>query len=776
MTGSQRPQVGLSTHRWLYLVSLAIAIVVAAATALLGQPYDEQLRLARDPLRTHAASGQIAIVEIDARSLAQVGRWPWPRHLHGELIDRLNALGANLIAFDVDLSDASSTDEDRAMAAALERAGGGVVLPTFRQRASSLGDDYAENIPIAPLRAHAFLGSVNVQPDADGMLRRYAYGTRTAGSARPSIGALLAGAKGQIDKDFRVDGAIDPATIPRFSAIDVLRGRIKPEAVKGKSVLIGATAIEMGDRYIVPGRGILPGVVVQVMAAETLLQKTALPELGPVLPLMLASGAIIFGMWRKRTTMDMPGTIVAGIIVFFLPLALEVAKVATVDVVPAMMLLSINGVLASGISARRTFIARRLVNTATGLPNARALEQLVKRHGHVTIVTASLLRFEELEAILVGGDLKNVIRQVVARLTLGFPGSRIHWIGPGTLAWATSVDDIEDIEHYVEATAALFRAPVALGHRAVLVTPTYGISSGAGGDVGQIVAEARYAASQAQIDGRRMVVHSDAATSAADRSITLLADMEAALERDEIHVEFQPKWSTLEKRIVGAEALVRWNHPVFGRVSPDEFIPLFEDNGQMRALTARVTQLCFDTVRDWHARRIDMTIAINISAGLLDDKVFTTALIDDLKRLDRLARNITLEVTESAAVSSADTAVTALAAFRSLGASVSIDDYGTGHATLAYLKSFPADEIKIDKSFVTNMLASNSDQIVVRSTIELAHELGFKVVAEGAEDEACVARLTKFQCDTIQGWAIGKPQSAAALVALWQQSQTERAA
>jgi diguanylate cyclase len=145
---------------------------------------------------------------------------------------------------------------------------------------------------------------------------------------------------------------------------------------------------------------------------------------------------------------------------------------------------------------------------------------------------------------------------------------------------------------------------------------------------------------------------------------------------------------------------------------------------------------------------------------LLDDADFVEALDRRLRALGPLASSVTLEVTESATIGHTATAIAALVRFRNLEAKVSIDDYGTGHATLTYLKSFPADEIKIDKSFVTHLLDTSSDQILVRSTIELAHELGFKVVAEGVETNACLQKLGEYNCDIAQGWAIGRPVSA----------------
>jgi diguanylate cyclase len=743
--------------RWLRIGALLAALLIAATIALSGSPADEQLRLMRDQVRTTQASGQIVIVEIDARSLDKLAQWPWPRRIHAGLIKQLRAAGVGSIAFDVDLSAASDPADDAAMAAALAGAGGNVILPTFRQKSSSLASDYAENLPIAPFRDHAFLGSVNVQPDADGQLRHYSYGTATAGLPRPSIAALLAQTPGRIGTSFRVDTAIDPATIPRVSAIDLLNGRVPKGALKGKSALIGATAIEMGDRYVVPGHGILPGVVVQGLAAETLLAGSMNPDFGPWPALLLGVSVTLVALRRKNGWSPVMGA-GTGLLIAVAPLALEMTQIGSVQIVPALLFLALDAAAVGLIHMQRRFLESRLIDPASGLPNARALDQHCRAMPDVIIVTASVLQFEEMDAVLSPDDRRNVTTQFTARIGLAFPEAPIHAAGPGTIALPVAGPTDELLHERIESAAALFRAPVALGHRSLLVTPVFGVSGGAGSDSARLLAESRFAVRQAQRDGRRLVFHSHASATEADRSLTLLADIESALASDEIHVRYQPKWGVAAGRITGAEALVRWTHPTLGSISPDEFIPLLETNGQIRPLTLRVADICFAQLRVWQSH--DLTLAINISAGLLDDGGFTAALSMRLEDLGPLARRVTLEVTESATVGSTDDAVAALSHFRTLGARVSIDDYGTGHATLAYLKSFPADEIKIDKSFVTGMMTNKSDQIVVRSTIELAHELGFKVVAEGAEDADCLARLTQMGCDTVQGWIIGKPMPA----------------
>ena len=744
--------------RHVRLLGLLVAFFVAALAALSGSGllYDEQLRLQRDAMRNDQVSGNVAIVEIDAQSLKSISDWPWPRRIHAALVDKLRAAGARSIAFDVDFSSTTNPADDAALAAALKRADGAVILPTFRQPVSDGRADFSENMPIAPLRAHAFLGSVNVQPDADGQLRRYSYGTVTANTPRPSLAALLANSRGNIGKSFRVDTALDPSTIPRISAIDVLQGRAT--GVKGRAILIGATAIEMGDRYVVPGHGVLPGVVVQALAAETLIAGTTNPDWGPWPAFLVALLGLLFAVRSKRYWPIAAGTL---ILIIGAPLVLEMSRIGSLQIAPALLLLALDTAALGGLSLQRKLRDGRMTDATTGLPNGRALVRHCRPLRRVAITVVRLPQFDEIAAVLSADDRAQLMAQVVNRLAVAFPHAGIHAIEAGIIGWASDATVEQD---QADSAAALFRAPIALANRSVLVSPVFGVSEGEGIAAPYLVARANIAARQAQSAGRRWAFESSTLSSDADRSIALIADVEKAVANNEIHVVYQAKWDIVAGRIAGAEALVRWHHSVFGPLSPDEFIPVLERNGQMSVLTLAVVDICIAQLDAWRAH--ELGIAINISAGLLDDRDFLAAMSERLAALGPTAHRLTLEVTESATIASAQTAVAALTAFRSFGARVSIDDYGTGQATLAYLKSFPADEIKIDKSFVTNMLDNAGDQIVVRSTIELAHELGFKVVAEGVEDMACLARLRDYGCDTVQGWVIGKPVKADAFMEL----------
>lgn len=741
-----------------YLLALAIAILVALTGS--GNWFDESMQNARSGLRTRPASGELHVIEIDAKSIAALSNWPWPRRLHAQLVDRLSAANVSTIAFDVDFSAPSNPSDDRAFSTALKGFSGTAILPTFSQAESSQSKTRTENLPIAALRKYAMMGSVNVRPDRDGMMRNYEFGTVTENIPRPSIGALLANYRGRVGETFRIDTSIDPRTIPHHSFIDVLNGKISPAALAGKSVIIGATAIELGDRYAISRYGVIPGVFVQAMAAETLMGGTQNPSYGYLPMLMLAA---LFGLltWRFRRTSRRHYTLAAGaVIIWFCPLAFETSGIATFEIAPAFAGLASLSIMLTAIGIVNEFRLTKLYDQETGLPNERSLIKSARAMSEVQIIVIRLNQFEQLIAILTVEQRKQLIARVVDRLSVTTDRQRITMLSPGTLAITMNGNDINAIVNHVEGIGALFRSPIELGGRSVIVKVAFGIAQGVGKDISQLIKYASFSAVRAEEEGHVWNLHNAQVTDEAERAHVLLADLDEALTNGDIYVAFQPKWSFAQSRVSGSEALVRWRHAVLGPVGPDQFIPVLETNQRLDKLTLFVLDQSIAEVKRWRQHGADIGVAVNLSAPLLSDADFSTALLDRIRLADVPAHLITIEVTESATIKSEQATIDTLTAVRLLGAKVSIDDYGTGQSTLSYLKTFPADEIKIDQSFVTRMMESQSDRILVRSTIELAHELGLKVVAEGVEDAACLATLKSLNCDTAQGWHIGKPIAA----------------
>jgi diguanylate cyclase (GGDEF)-like protein/PAS domain S-box-containing protein len=256
------------------LCTLAFALLTGMHNALQNTLND--LRFSRIP---RTANGTVVLVAIDAHSLDKIGVWPWSRRLHAELLDRLVSAQAREVVFDVDFSSSSDSESDRAFADALQRAEGSIVLPAFKQPLvnGDKGKTIYVNRPLPQFGKHVWSATANVVIEPDGMVRHYSYGETFDGSFLPSMGAMLGGSFNRKEQPFQIDFSIDADSLPTVSYVDVLRGDIVTlKKLKGKKIIIGATALELGDRFNVPNGRVIAGVTLQALAAESILQNRAL--------------------------------------------------------------------------------------------------------------------------------------------------------------------------------------------------------------------------------------------------------------------------------------------------------------------------------------------------------------------------------------------------------------------------------------------------------------------------------------------------------------------
>ncbi|MEJ0012336.1 MAG: EAL domain-containing protein [Bauldia sp.] len=257
--------------------ALIILVALAAHWGGLLRPLNHALTSLRMYSEPRQPTGDVVVVDIDAKSIATIGSWPWPRRLHAELIDRLVELGASDIAFDIDFSAATNPTDDAALEAAIARAAGKITLAAFVQKQTTGADSaVAFNRPLARFAKNAWMGSVNVRQDSDGIVRQFGYGLILDGKVIPSIPSILAGGISRTGREFSIDFSIDTRAIDRISLIDVLRGTVDPQRLAGKKVIVGAQAVELRDFFNVPVAGTISGAMLQAAATETLLQGRAL--------------------------------------------------------------------------------------------------------------------------------------------------------------------------------------------------------------------------------------------------------------------------------------------------------------------------------------------------------------------------------------------------------------------------------------------------------------------------------------------------------------------
>ncbi|MCF2528632.1 putative bifunctional diguanylate cyclase/phosphodiesterase [Yinghuangia soli] len=238
--------------------------------------------------------------------------------------------------------------------------------------------------------------------------------------------------------------------------------------------------------------------------------------------------------------------------------------------------------------------------------------------------------------------------------------------------------------------------------------------------------------------------------------LLLLGDLRRALDMHQVELHYQPKVSFTTGRVDGCEALVRWCHPERGYVSPEEFVRLAEETGLMPRLTRYVVDEALSQVARWHREGIDVPVAVNVSARDIHAPAFADTVAAGLQRYGVPAGALHLEITERVLLEEPQRAADSLDALRKLGVRLSLDDFGTGYSSFVHLRHIPVSEIKIDRSFVARLTVDEEDAAIVRSTVDLAHSLGLRVVAEGVEDDATWERLRDLGCDSAQGWLIAR--------------------
>ncbi len=723
-----------------------------------GELPEDVLRTARNSLHLHKASGDIVFVSIDDRSLREVGRWPWPRRYHAQLTDKLTAAGAKRIFFDVTFENRSNPADDAMFVNAIKRSGR-VTLPV-RLRSGPDTEPKAhsavpDSMPLDLFSRHSRLGTISVRYNYQNAVWNVPYALRVDDQLTPSIAASLAGRRMLVDKEFTPDYSIIPATIPTVPAATILSGGFPAALVRGKDVVIGTDSEAVGDQYFIPGVGKMGGAYVQIIGAETLKAGTPI-SFGWIPAFLLALGVAAFGASRKNPTRQ--NLIFGGATAALLlaPVLLE-ANLIFVDVTPGLFV-----VLACGlVLAWRGFRVRGLVNSVSGLPNLNAL-RLNRAGRSQALIVARILNYSEIVATLPAESERQLVEQIVARLSVG-SRDRVFYHGDGgILAWFE--EPRLPFGNHFDALYSLFRNPVRVGGLAIDLAISFGVEIGSGRSLGNRLGSALVAAEEAAHDGLKWKFHDPDSLQDASWKLSILSQLDSAIDKGEVWVAYQPKLDLATRQMIGAEALARWTHPEKGPIAASEFVAAAEQHDRIGKLTDFVLETAVAAGASITRQGRDFNMAVNLSARLLTDRNFTLRLSALLARHGMQARHLTLELTETAALAGSGEAVEMLARLREMGVNISIDDYGTGHSTLDYLKKIPAGEIKIDQSFVKAMCDNRSDRVMVQSTIALAHSLGRKVVAEGVEQREILEALIEMKCDVAQGYIIGRPMSLESLV------------
>ena len=420
------------------------------------------------------------------------------------------------------------------------------------------------------------------------------------------------------------------------------------------------------------------------------------------------------------------------------------------------------------ITSNAELAAQATTDTLTGLPNrtllleriARALPLAEQAGSGMALLMLDLDRFKEINDTF-GHQLGDqLLQQVGARLRQAVgAAATVARLGGDEFAVFHSMADEASAQQTASALIAALEEQFLIEGYPLQVEASIGIAlyPAHGSDPMTLFRRADVAMYTAKQKHEGCTFYDNSLDQYSPRRLALLGDLRKAIANHELRLYYQPKAELKTGLVKCVEALVRWQHPTHGFIPPDQFIPLAEQTGLIKPLTHWVVETAVKQCRHWLDNGLNLNVAVNLSMWNLRDVSLPDTIAGLLTQYRVPPHLLCVEITESAIMTDAEHTIQVLHRLFALGIRISIDDYGTGYASLSYLKHLPADELKIDRTFVQNMTTDVANQAIVRSTVNLAHSMGMFVVAEGVEDQETLHLLALLKCDLVQGYYLSRP-------------------
>ena len=809
---------------WLFR-ALLILLLVLAGVLLSKTRYLERLDLVSYdsllPLQGGQFDPRIVVIAIDDASLSRLGRWPWSRRRHAELIDRLSTMGARVIGIDIIFSEYQQDDPqaDPELARALRENGRSVlvVAPTQQTPDSPI----SELLPIPELAdAVRALGHVDVELDSDGLCRRYFL---YAGMNAPHWPAL-AQAMLMVSSDLNpepppyspaVTGSgwirqhmilipyakkgLHPAV---FSYIDLLSGQVPDSAIRGKYVLVGATATGLGDAISTPASPFherMSGIELNAHILNGLLKGNNIQPLAEPQRLLLSVFLIMAGSFLVLLLQIRTGFIamLAGVFMTLAVSALLLAgKQLWFSPVAAMLMIALSWALWSlwqmGVEKRiRQNLIRRLEHqtlhhSITGLPNMGMLEKRLYRlndnESHPSGLVSLLvlhINWSGSASMILGrpfGD--RLLKAIASRLQELLQDNSFvaHLNGDDFAILLNDMADMRAVEQAAKRLLTQLQQPLMQNGQEILLNPQIGVSVWPmdGYDGMTLLRNAYTAMFRSRIDDTESlcIYSSDIGQKMQVRS-RLEQALVHALERGEFKVFYQPQVNARDGHIVGVEALLRWDSPQLGWVGPDTFIPVAEHVGLINIIDLWVLETACQQLKNWTDKGFGpLRLAVNVSPL----QFIEPGLADSIRRIVTQTgispSQLELEITESSLMHDMDNAIKVMQEIKEQGMELAIDDFGTGYSSLSSLRNFPLNRLKIDQSF-TREIGRNEDATeITLAILAMGKQLGLSVIAEGIETVEQARFLRQQGCDEFQGYLYSRALSAENLLLLFRDGIT----
>lgn len=721
-----------------------------------GLPVEDVIVGARNNLRLHSSNGEIALVLQDSRTLDELGVPDVSRSDDAIVVDALLKAGAKRIFFGRSLTYDKRDEGSKRFIDILKRHPGKIYLAAVPSNDGS-GGNYAGALPPKAYRDHAKVVSLIVAHHPLKLNISWPYSSKSPIGLIPTIPSVISNRVEGPDEVFQPDFSIDYHTIPSLSYIDVMRGGFDKKKIGGKDIIIAPSAIVYNDVQPVPGsldyasRGYFHAI-----AAETL--KRGLPvQLGWLPPFLLVLVIIVSGVGRGRV-FDVYRFTGLAVVLIAAPVVLDYVNVH-VSVFPALAMATLAVFRMRNLD--RVEVAGE-TNAGSGLPSVQALRNFDAMSTKI-LVALKIRNYGAIIGSFVEQVEAQLANEIVRRIRISDQDVVVYHEG-GMFLWLSNIRNTFDLSENLEGLHRIVQNGIHVGGMDIDLSFNCGMDSEVDRSVSSRVASAMQSAEEA-VRNDELVYQHDSRKHEAQWELSLLTQLDRAIDNGEVWVAYQPKLDVRTNTITGAEALVRWTHPERGPIGPDKFIRIAEEFHRIERITRFVINDAARAAVDLSRRGHDLSVSVNISAQLLRNPGLPGMISDILDAHGLPPDKLVLEITETDRLDRSSRTFQMLQRLVRSGLRLSIDDFGTGNATIDYLRYLPATEVKIDKVFVQAMEANKEDYLLVQSIIEMAHSLDRIVVAEGVETAATLEILRRMGCDTIQGYYVSRPVALAEFLA-----------
>ena len=696
----------------------------------------------------HPAPTEMMLVSLDSGQPASPSLPSASTRQQAQLVDKLVAGGAQHIFLDFPYVTGNDPVGDQELYHAIARAGDRLTMVNRAKTNRRTGRSDLTSPDFKVPQGTRLAGSawyVNVFGYAIGSPPTIGWGA-TSAPAVATIGAITTLTGGSVIPDF----SVDPGSIPVVNAQTLLTGESGQQSVRGRNAFVTSTNQNIGSAVGYFGNGWVPSAKLDIASIEGAAQP-AVPIGGmPILAVFCCMITLAQKSKPGRRKLATYAAVVAAVVL--LPIALaELHFVADIGV--TAFAASIYGPMRLWTKWRQRV---QMTSSDSGLPNVDALASRGVRPGQ-DVVAASVGQYEQMLASLPQELHGECARQIARRLSLASSDAEIYDAGGGHFVWINEPCGDEALIAHFEGLKALLAAPVLVAGHVLDTNVHFGVDRNGEIPVISRIRSAMASSTEAQGNGKLYAEFGQQRMAEASWELSLHARIDEGLKNGDIWVAYQPKLDLRLNRVTGAEALIRWNDPVRGPIPPDAFILQAERAGRIDTITYWVMEQAITASRELERQYGPVQISVNLSAWMADQPSLIRNVADIIRATRFDCRKMTFEVTETFSMVNRDMAKKNLSALRAMGFPLSIDDFGTGQAGLAYLSEIPSDEIKLDKRFIQAILTNPRDRTIVASVIDLAHALGQKVVAEGVEDLPTLNALRDMGCDIAQGYHIARP-------------------